>query len=65
MTLLFLCLKYWLTLFNPAVVAQILNPVAALAIPIGIPVKEVKAEIEIHRVIVELKSESVQCNLEL
>ena len=37
----------------PAVTAQILNPIAELIIPIGIPVKEEK-EIEIHPVIVEV-----------
>ena len=37
------------------VIAQILNPIAELAIPIGIPTKEAKSEIEIHPVIVEPK----------
>ena len=37
----------------PAVIAQIFNPIAEVAIPIQIPIKEAKAEIEIHRVIVE------------
>ena len=32
----------------PAVIAQIFNPIAELVIPIGIPSKEGKAEIEIH-----------------
>ena len=31
----------------------------------GIPIKEVKAEIEIHSVIVEAKKNSVQYNLEV
>ena len=39
----------------PAVIAQIFNPIAELVIPIGIPTKEAKAEIEIHPVIVEVK----------
>ena len=38
-----------------AVTAQIFNPIAELVIPIGIPAKEAKAEIEIHQVIVEPK----------
>ena len=33
-----------------AVIAQIFNPTAKLVIPIGIPSKEAKAEIEIHPV---------------
>ena len=39
----------------PAVIAQIFNPIAELVIPIGIPTKEAKAEIEIHPVIAEVK----------
>ena len=39
----------------PAVFAQIFNPTAELIIPIGIPTKEAKAEIEKHPVIVEAK----------
>ena len=39
----------------PAAIAQIFNPVAELVIPIGIPIKEAKAEIEIHPVNVEAK----------
>ena len=39
----------------PAAIAQIFNPIAELLIPIGIPSKEAKAEIEIHLVIVEAK----------
>ena len=37
----------------PAVIAQILNPVAELVIPTRIPTKEEKAEMETHPVIVE------------
>ena len=48
-----------------AVIAQILNPIAAIAIPIGIPIKEVKAEIEIHSVIVEAKIRNIHYNLDL
>ena len=39
----------------PAVIAQISNIIAELLIPIGIPSKEVKAEVEIYPVIVEAK----------
>ena len=39
----------------PAVVTQIFNPVAELVIPIGIPTKEAKAEMETHSVIAEIK----------
>ena len=39
-----------------AVIAQICNPIAELVIPIGTLNKKVKAEIEIHPVIVEVKS---------
>ena len=39
----------------PAVIAPNFIPIAELVIPIGIPTKEVKAEIEIHPVIVEAK----------
>ena len=39
----------------PAVIAQIFNPIAELVIPIGIPSKEAKVEIEIYPVIVEVK----------
>ena len=50
----------------PSVIAQIFNPIAKLLIPIGIPSKEAKAEIEIHFVIVEAKNKKiVQYNLEL
>ena len=39
----------------PTVIAEIFNPIAKLVIPIGIPIKEAKAEIEIHPVNVEAK----------
>ena len=32
----------------PAVITQIFNPIAELAVPTGIPTKEAKAEIEAH-----------------
>ena len=38
-----------------AVIAQIFNPIAELVIPIGIPTKETKAEIEIHPATAEAK----------
>ena len=37
----------------PAIIAQIFNPIADFVIPIGIPTKEAKAEMETHPVIVE------------
>ena len=39
----------------PAVIARIFNPIAELVIPIAIPIKEVKAEFEIHPVVVEAR----------
>ena len=36
----------------PSTIAQIFSPIAKRLIPIGIPSKEAKAEIEIHLVIV-------------
>ena len=39
----------------PAAVAQIFNPIAEFAIPISIPSKEAKAEIDIHAVTEEAK----------
>ena len=39
----------------PAVIAQIFNHIAELVIPIGIPSKEAKSEIEIYPVIAEAK----------
>ena len=36
----------------PAVITQIFHPIAELVIPIGIPPKETKAEMETHPVIV-------------
>ena len=49
----------------PALIAQIFNPIAELVIPIGIPIKEAREEIEIHPIIAEAKIKSVQYNLEL
>ena len=39
----------------PAVIAQIFNLIEELVIPLGIPIKEGRAEIEIYRVIEEAK----------
>ena len=39
---------------NPAVIAQISNSIAELVIPIGVPIKEEKAEMETNPVIVEI-----------
>ena len=39
----------------PAAVAQIFNPIAEFAIPIRIPSKEAKVEIDIHAVTEEAK----------
>ena len=38
----------------PAITAQIFNPIAELIIPVGIPTKEAKAEMETHPVIVDI-----------
>ena len=38
----------------PAVIAQIFNPIAELVIPMKIPIKEKKAEMKTHPVIVEI-----------
>ena len=35
----------------PAAIIQMFNPIAELAIPIGIPSKEAKAEVEVFNVI--------------
>ena len=55
---IFSCLFFFFLIINlyfliPAVIAQIVNPVAELVIPIGIPNKEAKAEFEINPVVVE------------
>ena len=44
-----------LYLLIPAAIAQIFNPTVQVVIPIGIPSKGAKVEIEIHLVIVETK----------
>ena len=40
----------------PTVIAQIFNPIEELVIPIGIPTREAKAEVETHPVIVQAKT---------
>ena len=41
--------------FITVVIAQIFNPITELVIPIRIPIKEAKVEIEINPVIVDAK----------
>ena len=38
----------------PAIITQIFNPIAELVIPIGIPTKKAKTEMEMHPVTVEI-----------
>ena len=45
----------------PAVIAQILNSIAGLVIPIGIPNKEAKSEIEIYPV--KTKAKIKKCSI--
>ena len=59
----FFFLFFELYFLKPAVIAQMFNPFAKLVITVRIPIKEVKAETEIHPVIVEAKARS-QLNLE-
>ena len=44
-----------LNVLIPAIIIQIFNLIAELVIPIGVPTKESKGEMEIHPVIVEFK----------
>ena len=53
--LLFLFLIIDLYFLIAAFIAQIFNPITELVIPIGIPTKEAKAEMETYQVIVETK----------
>ena len=57
--LLFLFLNYWLLI--AAVIAEIFNLITELVIPIGIPSKEAKTEVETHPVI--LKAEIRMCSI--
>ena len=52
--LLFLFLFIDLYFLIPAVITQIFNRIAELVIPIGIPNKEAKAEMETHPVIIDV-----------
>ena len=49
----FFSLVFDLYFLIPAVITQIFNSIKEIAIPIGIPTKEAKAEIETHSVTVE------------
>ena len=51
--LYFFILIIYLYFLIPGTVAQLFNPIAELAVPMGIPSKEAKAEIETHSVIAE------------
>ena len=53
--LLFLFLIIDLYFLIHAVIAQIFKPIAELAIPFGIPIKEAKAKIEVHTVVLGAK----------
>ena len=53
------------TFLIPEVIAQIFNPFAELAIPIGIPIKYKKAEIEIYPVIVEFGIKPIIFNISI
>ena len=53
--LLFLFITIDLYFIIPAVITKIFNPIAELIIPIGIPTKESKAEMEMHPVTVQIK----------
>ena len=53
--LLFFFLFFLIIDLIPAVIAQIFNPITEFVIPIEIPTKETKAEIEIHPVTIEAK----------
>ena len=48
-----------LYLLITAVIAQLFNPIAELVIPIGISIKEAKAEMETHLVTVEANNKKV------
>ena len=51
----FFSLIIYLYFLVPPVISKMFNPIAELLIPIGIPTKEEKAEMETHPVIVEAK----------
>ena len=47
----------------PAVIVQFFHPITGLVVPIGMPTKEAKTEMETHPVTTEAKKKSVQYNL--
>ena len=52
----FFFLNYWLMIFwILEVIAQVFNPTTELAMALGKPTKEAKAEIETHKVTAEAK----------
>ena len=53
--LFFIFLFIDLYVLIPAVITQIFNPIAELVIPIGIPTKKPKSEMEMHPGTVEIK----------
>ena len=59
--LLFFSFYNWLIFLIAAVITQTFNPIAGLVIPIGIPTKEGKAEMETHPVNVD--STTRKCSL--
>ena len=65
-TILSCCFFFFLVIdlyfLIPAVVAQIFNPIAELAIPVEMPIKEEKAENQIDPVIVETKIRKCSIN---
>ena len=54
----FFSVIFYLYFLIPIVVAEIFNPIAELVIPIGIPTKETKEEMQTHPVIVKAKRRS-------
>ena len=52
----FLFLIIDLYVLIPTVITQIFNPTVELVIPIGIPTKEARADMETHSVTVEIKT---------
>ena len=53
--LVFLFLIIDLNFLIPAVIVHIFNPIIELVLPLGIPSKEAKTEIEIHAVTAKAK----------
>ena len=64
MLFFFFFLIIYLCFLISAAIAQIFNPIPEPVIPIGILIKEEKAEMETHPAIAESKKESVQYNSE-